>query len=269
MLLFSQCCRSSDHLIQVLDGVLQFLDVLLGSGDAFLGVGDGGFSVGDVPLQPFLLIVSVIELLAAILLLAVIVDLLALQSRDHTVNHRNHFREADLLAAQRQHDDVQVRSALGTGRLPKEIQGASAHGSGPALHLHERGTRSRKSLLEQLEGIVIIENLNGLSDRDELILAGLAPRLPLRVLGGAALLQLLQHCLVLQQLRLGVREVVLQLHDRDAELPGPLGLRLDLRREGVDLLLLGGHELLVGLGCCVLVAGRIGQALSHLVAQLL
>ena len=75
MLLFSQCCRSSDHLIQVLDGVLQFLDVLLGSGDAFLGVGDGGFSVGDVPLQPFLLIVSVIELLAAILLLAVIVDL--------------------------------------------------------------------------------------------------------------------------------------------------------------------------------------------------
>ena len=57
---------------------------------------------------------------------------------------------------------------------------------------------SRKSLLEQLKCIIIIEHLDGVCKCEQLLSAGLATLIPLSLLGGTALLQLSKELLVLK-----------------------------------------------------------------------
>ena len=84
--------------------------------------------------------------------------------------------------------------------------------------------RGRQGLLEEVERVVIVEDLDRLLDRDELLRAALHARVVVRLGRRAALLELGSELLVLTKRLLRILEVVLQVHDLDGGLPGALGL---------------------------------------------
>mmetsp|Transcript_5129 Transcript_5129/g.11414 ORF Transcript_5129/g.11414 Transcript_5129/m.11414 type:complete len:226 (-) Transcript_5129:106-783(-) len=124
-------------------------------------------------------------------------------------------------------------------------------------------------LLEQLQGIVIIQDLDSLCDGDHLLASELRDLFPLLLLAIAVLLQIRQKLLVLIQGFLGVLQVMAHFRDLDRQLSTPLCLCLDGLGVGSNLLLLCFHQcgcILLGL---FLRCGDVLQVLLHTILDLL
>mmetsp|Transcript_105742 Transcript_105742/g.256886 ORF Transcript_105742/g.256886 Transcript_105742/m.256886 type:complete len:518 (+) Transcript_105742:640-2193(+) len=259
------------RLVELLDGLLECLDLFLGCADGLLGVGDGSLQVRGRALQALELVLGAVELLLAVLLLMLVIHLLGLERRNHGVDHFQDLLEADLLALQRHGQEVQVGAArsVAPDGFPDHGQGALPLFLAPGVHLHEARPGARQGLLEEVQGVVAVEDLDGLGDGHELLRPRLHSLLPLPLLLVAAGVQVTEELLVLQQCLLSVREVILHLHDLHGELAAALHLGLEGLREGGHLLLLGGHELLEVLDGRLLGGSGLIKALGHVRAQLL
>mmetsp|Transcript_77034 Transcript_77034/g.193766 ORF Transcript_77034/g.193766 Transcript_77034/m.193766 type:complete len:270 (+) Transcript_77034:570-1379(+) len=147
-----------DRLVQCPDALLQGRDLVCESGDSLLDFLDGRVDVRHTTLQRLLLVGGIIKLLGAILLLIVVIRLLLLQSRHETLDHLDDLIHADLLAIQRQRDEVEAsvavtRQDLRTDPL-HQVPCLGAHRGSSCLELQEARAGARESFLEQLKGIV-------------------------------------------------------------------------------------------------------------------
>merc|ERR1719453_2055252 len=220
-----------DRLVERNDAVLQRLDLLLQRRDAALHILDGRRQTLQLVLQVDLLVLRRLELRLAPLLLRLVVLLLLAEQHNHVVHHLDDLVEAHLLALEGKLDEAQLlRVAL--RRVPHRREGLVAN---VALGAHLEKRRRRKRLLEQVQRIVIVQDLDRLLDRDELLRARLHPRVVVRTRGRAALLQLLKELLILAQRFLRVLEVVLQVDDLHGHLAVLLRLHLDRLGRGRNL----------------------------------
>mmetsp|Transcript_70750 Transcript_70750/g.160708 ORF Transcript_70750/g.160708 Transcript_70750/m.160708 type:complete len:270 (-) Transcript_70750:560-1369(-) len=220
-------------------------------------------------LQALLLIVGLVELLSAVLLLVVVIQLLRLQVCHHAVNHGCDLLEANLLSMEGESNQVKTH-AIEADRFinfPELLQGTSTLQAVCDADLNEAGRRAGKGLLEQLQGVVIIEHLDGFCKGSEFIRARLHPLFPFCLLSGAALFQVCEETLVDKQCLLRVPKVVFHLLDGDTQLPNFCHLGLDGGGECEDLLLFGAHQGLVCLDGRGLRGRSIREACAHLVTQ--
>merc|ERR1719359_299293 len=254
-----------DRLVERNNAILQRLDLLLQRRDAALHILDGRRQTLQLVLQVDLLELRRPELRLAPLLLRIVVLLFLTEQHNHVVHHLDDLVEAHLLALEGKLDEAQLlRVAL--RRVLHRREGLVAN---VALAAHLEKRRRRKRLLEQVQRIVIVQDLDRLLDRDELLRARLHPRVVVRTRGRAALLQLLKELLILAQRFLRVLEVVLQVDDLHGHLAVLLRLRLDRLSRGRDLLLLRSHQRFEFGDGSVLILRDVAQLLLHVLAQLL
>mmetsp|Transcript_9127 Transcript_9127/g.24602 ORF Transcript_9127/g.24602 Transcript_9127/m.24602 type:complete len:219 (-) Transcript_9127:922-1578(-) len=172
------------------DGLIKGIDAgrqgseLLGRGlDEGLRLLDGLLQIRNVQVELLLLVLGSIDLLLAILLFFVVIDLLLAEKRHHLVHHQQHLVEADLLAAEGQGDKVQAVVVAATERLHGQV----AHLLVAMGHLQKRG--ARQSLSKNIKRVVIIQDLDGLCDRQSLLGTGLLHDVELLRLGRTILVQ--------------------------------------------------------------------------------
>mmetsp|Transcript_80513 Transcript_80513/g.209660 ORF Transcript_80513/g.209660 Transcript_80513/m.209660 type:complete len:417 (+) Transcript_80513:86-1336(+) len=181
ILLLPQLRGLDDLMVQVLDARSQRLDVDEQSLHHFLALRDGRGDLGLRTLQVLLQVIGGVELLRAVGLLAVVVRLLLLEQGHHLVEHANDLVKVDLLSSHRQRDEIEAEVVpLAALQSPT---GLVQHVLARVLHLDE--TRSRNGLLEQVQGIIIIEDLDGVGEGDELVSPRLHNLVPLPAPGAA------------------------------------------------------------------------------------
>merc|ERR1719269_253377 len=254
-----------DRLVERNDAILQRLDLVLQRRDAALHLLDGRRQTLQLVLQVDLLVLRRFELRLAPLLLRLVVLLLLAEQHNHVVHHLDDLVEAHLLALEGKLDEAQLlRVAL--RRVLHRREGLVANVT-LAAHLEKR--RRRKRLLEQVQRIVIVQDLDRLLDRDELLRARLHPRVVVSTRCRAALLQLLKELLVLAQRFLRVLEVVLQVDDLNSHLAVLLRLHLDRLSRGRNLLLLRSDQRFEFGDGSVLILRDVAQLLLHVLEQLL
>mmetsp|Transcript_78354 Transcript_78354/g.253434 ORF Transcript_78354/g.253434 Transcript_78354/m.253434 type:complete len:528 (+) Transcript_78354:707-2290(+) len=252
------------------DGLIKGIDAgrqgseLLGRGfDEGLRLLDGLLQVRGVQVEFLIFVLIGVNIFLAIHLLVVVIDLLLTEQSDHLVNHGQHLVEVDLLAAQSQRDEVQAVVVAATERL----NGHVAHLLVLDGHLQERG--ARQGGFKKFKCIVIIQDLDGLSDRQSLLGTGLLHDLVLLRLGRTVLVQVNQELFVLLVGRGSVLQVLPELLDLDTSLAKALRLLLNGLGVRRDLLLLGRDQtLIVRLGL-LLRLRDIGQVRLHGVLHLL
>mmetsp|Transcript_142456 Transcript_142456/g.455376 ORF Transcript_142456/g.455376 Transcript_142456/m.455376 type:complete len:480 (-) Transcript_142456:425-1864(-) len=258
-----------DGLVQLGDALQEGRDLLRRGRDALLRLSDEGLEIRQGSLQGLLLVVRLIELDTAVLLFAFIINLFFLQGHDELIDHRNNLLEADLLAAQSEHDDVNAMAALAHLHMPADLcehgHCLLALGREGALNLDEAHACARQRFLEKIQSIVIIEDLDGVRQGNDLLRPHLHLFLVDACLRGTICFHSREEFLVLIQ-RLGaVAEVVLHLRDLHAKRADPPEFLLDGLRQSRNLLLLGGHQLLVGFDGSRLGGHRLLLLREHLV----
>mmetsp|Transcript_102995 Transcript_102995/g.296604 ORF Transcript_102995/g.296604 Transcript_102995/m.296604 type:complete len:517 (+) Transcript_102995:193-1743(+) len=263
--------RLGNGLVERLDAGLELGDLLRERSDETRHLIDGGLGILDRLLEHLPFVVGLIELALAVLLFRVILRLLSLQIRHHVVNHFDDLLEADTLAVQCQSDEVQARrgSSAAGRRRTHQLERARPLGGGGHGNLDQARTRAWQRGLEQIQSIVIVEDLDGLGQCEQLLGPGLLHLLPLSLLRGAALLQLSLERLIRGQGLLSVLNVVAHLRDADAQVADASHFILDLRLKRGDLLLLRHHELLEVLDGGHLRLRGVAEALGHLIGDLL
>jgi len=109
-----------------------------------------------------------------------VVLLLLLQLGDHVVDHLDDLVELALAqclpAAQRGHEELDANLVLlrNRGQHPADLaERALAHGLVADGDLQEAGARAGQGLLEEVEGVVVVEDLDGVGQGDELLTAEL------------------------------------------------------------------------------------------------
>merc|ERR1719331_3579197 len=180
--------RLGDRLVQSNDAVAQSLDVVLKRSNALLHLRDRGLQARNLALELTLLVLRSVELRLAPLLLSLVILLLLLQQDNHVIDHLDDLLEPSLLAHERELDHAELRRVLLVLQVRERREGLVAHVAGRLRHLEQ--SRRRKSLLEEIQGVIIVQDLEGLRNRDRLLRAA---RLAIRVVllrRGAALLQL-------------------------------------------------------------------------------
>merc|ERR1719352_2106891 len=259
--------RLGDRLVQSNDAVAQGLDVVLKRCNALLHLRDRGLQTRDLALELALLVLRSVELRLAPLLLRLVILLLLLQQDNHVIDHLDDLLETSLLAHKRELDHAELRRVLLVLQVRERREGLVAHVAGRLRHL-EQGRR-RESLLEEVQSIIIVQDLDGLRNRDRLLRAA---RLAISVVllrRGAALLQLRHELLVLAQGILRILQVVLQVDDLHRHLAVLLHLSLDRLRGRLDLLLLRGHQRVEFRLRSVLLLGSVSELLLHVLQELL
>merc|ERR1719182_1000307 len=180
--------RLGDRLVQSNDAVAQGLDVVLKRSNALLHLRDRGLQARDLALELTLLVLRSVELRLAPLLLLLVVLLLLLQQDNHVIDHLDDLLEPSLLAHERELDHAELRRVLLVLQVPERREGLVAHVAGRLRHLEQ--SRRRKSLLEEIQGVIIVQDLDGLRNRNRLLRAARLARLIVLLRRGAALLQL-------------------------------------------------------------------------------
>merc|ERR1719355_248479 len=138
----------------------------------------------DGRLRGSLLLLALRQVLVAEGLLLVIVRLLLAQHGHHAVNHGQNLREVNLLRLQAKLDERELGVVSAALQAREELARAEHHGRRRAL-LEEahRGLRQRQGLLEEVQRVIIVEHLDRLRDRRDLLrahLRALSPFLLLR-----------------------------------------------------------------------------------------
>mmetsp|Transcript_23931 Transcript_23931/g.65209 ORF Transcript_23931/g.65209 Transcript_23931/m.65209 type:complete len:404 (+) Transcript_23931:823-2034(+) len=256
--------------VQVLDALFQGCDLIGKSRDCALGVFDGLSQIRCSQVKLLLGVLVLVQLGFTIRLLLVIACLLLAEQCHHVVNHGNNLLKAHLLPLQGKNQEVQAGVGdLGMGPLLGDEGVQRLLPDLPAACPGLKQRRARQGLLEDLQGIVIVDNLDGLCDGQELVRAGLLNDLPLLLLLGAVLVKVCQELLVLHQRLCGVIQVLLQGLNLNAGLPVSPQLGLYRLRVALDLLFFGGgHGGVVRL-CFVLLCLDRCELLFHRVLHLL
>mmetsp|Transcript_83167 Transcript_83167/g.174096 ORF Transcript_83167/g.174096 Transcript_83167/m.174096 type:complete len:669 (-) Transcript_83167:112-2118(-) len=276
VLSLAQFSRLCDRLVEGLNACLQVGDLLCEGGNALLGALDGGGLIVNRTGDFLTMVVGHIELTIAEFLLVVIVDLFFLQHLNHLVDHSDHFVETALatrpLGSQSERHELQLCPVLALGHLTgraQQAQSLAALSRGGGAHLDQACSRRRKSLLEEIQSVIIVKHLDGVCQGDKLLGPSLGALLPLSSLGATAGLQLLQVLLVLEESGLGVGEVLLHLNDGDTKLTNLCCLHLDSLGKSCDFLVLGFDQCLEALDRLLLGARELSEGLGHLVADFL
>mmetsp|Transcript_5100 Transcript_5100/g.11289 ORF Transcript_5100/g.11289 Transcript_5100/m.11289 type:complete len:380 (-) Transcript_5100:584-1723(-) len=255
----------SHLLVKGCNAISQGLDLLGEGGNGLLGLLNGQLQIGESLLQCLHLVLSGVELLFAVRLLLVVLALLLGQDFNKLIDESEDLLEANLLASEGHGDEVQCCPVRLVSHWCLLHQGQCPLSQLPAAGGHLDKAWTWEGLLEELQGVVIVEDLDGLCDGQLLLSAHLLNLLPLLVLGVAVLVHVGQELLILGKRLLGVLQIVSHLSDLDAKLASALSLCLNGGSVSGKLLLLGClHISLVLLGL-LLGGGDVCQVLLHLV----
>mmetsp|Transcript_142457 Transcript_142457/g.455382 ORF Transcript_142457/g.455382 Transcript_142457/m.455382 type:complete len:480 (-) Transcript_142457:425-1864(-) len=258
-----------DGLVQLGDALHEGRDLLCRGRNALLRLCDESLKVPDRTLEGLLFVIGLIELDCAVLLLAFIINLFFLQGHDELIDHLDDLFEAHLLAAESEHDDVDAMAALAHLHMPADLcehgHCLLALGREGARNLDEAHARARQGFLEQIQSIVVVEDFDGVCQGHDLLSPHLFLLLVNAGLRSALRIQFCQEFLVLIERLNTVAEVALHLRDFHAKRADPLEFLLDGLRQSRNLLLLGGHQLLVGFDGSRLGGHRLLLLREHLV----
>merc|ERR1719240_1084137 len=270
VLLLALLGRFGDRLVQVLHLLLQALDLVSKRSALLSHFLDGRLARRDRFFRGRLLRLGRAELLVAVGLRGIVVLLLLAGNLNHAVNHRQDLGEVHSLGLQPELDECKLRAVRGAlldqgchHGTRTEHRGASGSLLDEAHVL--RRLRQREGLLEQVQRIVVVQDLDRLADRGDLLSAHLLACGPLLLLQRALGRQVRHEGLRLLHLRSRVLDVVRGGRDGHREIAAAHGLRLDRLAGSGDLVLLRGGELLKGLGSRLLVANGAVEVLVHLV----
>mmetsp|Transcript_65830 Transcript_65830/g.157263 ORF Transcript_65830/g.157263 Transcript_65830/m.157263 type:complete len:458 (-) Transcript_65830:192-1565(-) len=235
-----------DRLVQRGHAGLQGLDLLRGGlCSLFLG-GDGLLQGLDLVAEGLGLALVLEGLLVAIVLLVVVIGLLLHHQRGHIVDHLHDRREVDSLVGQGQHHQVNVGSVghrLGAHSLGIGLQCIQRFAPGlRTLQLQQAW--ARQCLLEEPEVLIAVQDLDGLLNGQQLLVAGLLTHVPFMSLGIAGLGELLQHIEILGEGILCILKFALELDKGDLENAEPVDLVRNGLLDGLLLVSLGVHQLL-------------------------
>mmetsp|Transcript_39510 Transcript_39510/g.88437 ORF Transcript_39510/g.88437 Transcript_39510/m.88437 type:complete len:305 (+) Transcript_39510:854-1768(+) len=266
MLLLSGLCGLRHGLVERLDAISQCLQLFGECGNGLRCIRDRGIEVLERLAKLFDLIVSGVELPLTIFLLVVIVQLLLAQDSNKVINEREDLLEAHLAARERHGDEVQSCLAA---LLCSHAQALHHGRSLPPLtlticnQLQEAG--AWQGLLEEFEGVVIVQDLDCLSNGDLLLSPHLLNLIPLLVLCCAVLIHVCQELLILTQSFLRVLEVIGHVGDIHTQLANAHGLILNGSSVSSELLLLCCHQLGLSLLCICLSTSDGLKVLAHLI----
>merc|ERR1719253_563998 len=231
--------------------------------DRLLVLADARLEALDPTLRVLLRVLGGVELPVAPRLLRLIIRLLLVERHDHVIDHLDHLLEALLLPAEREDQEVQIQAPLALLQLRNRIR---THIASARRHLQQR--RRSECFLKEVQRIVVVEHLDRLRDRNQLLRARRLASLVLFALRRTALLQLHQEPLVSAEAVLRVLQIVLQRHNLHRGLARTLRLRLDRVRRSLDLLLLRRHERLELGDRGVLRLRRLVELLLHVLLEL-
>merc|ERR1719395_357828 len=264
-----------DGFVHSLDLLLQLRDLLRRRGALRRGLLDERLARGDGLLGVFLLRAALFQVLVAERLRRIVVSLLLLEDFLHTIDHRKHLREVNLLRLQADFKQFELRRVRRTLARHRGNHTANAGDDGRRRSLLQQAELPRGSggchrfkgqgLLEEVQRVVIVQDLDRLADGGDLLCANLAALVPLLLLRRALRRQVREERLQVVQLLRCVLDVAGGRHDAHGQLAAALRLRLDRGRGGRDLLLLRVSKLLEARRGLLLVADRAVQVLVHLV----
>merc|ERR1719395_47443 len=264
-----------DGFVHSLDLLLQLRDLLRRRGALRRGLLDERLARGDGLLGVFLLRAALFQVLVAERLRRIVVSLLLLEDFLHTIDHRKHLREVNLLRLQADFKQFELRRVRRTLARHRGNHTANAGDDGRRRSLLQQAELPRGSggchrfkgqgLLEEVQRVVIVQDLDRLADGGDLLCANLAALVPLLLLRRALRRQVREERLQVVQLLRRVLDVVGGRHDAHGQLAAALRLRLNRGRGGRDLLLLCGSKLLEARRGLLLVGDSAVQVLVHLV----
>merc|ERR1719421_293472 len=251
-------------------GLVQLLHLGLQAGHlrgdhlhALLRLGDERAGRLHLPLEVLLLVRARGEVLVAEALLRVVRLLLALQDAHHVLDHLDDLREVHGLRLQRVGDQRELRAVRRLRREGRDEVVRAARALDAGALLQQALLRERERLLEEVQGIVIVEDLNRLADARDLLRARLRAHVPLLLLRAALRGEVREEGLRLAQLLGGVLNVVLPSRDGHRQGAGALGLGLDRGARGRDLRLLRRLQVREAARGLLLVRDRAVQVLVH------
>mmetsp|Transcript_44026 Transcript_44026/g.66507 ORF Transcript_44026/g.66507 Transcript_44026/m.66507 type:complete len:247 (-) Transcript_44026:846-1586(-) len=149
-----------DGFVQCLDASGQSLDLRLEDLDALLCIGHGGHDVAVFLLQDLAGVLCLVDLLLAITLLAVVVTLLLAQKLDHFVDHLQDLVEVAGTTSECEQHCIHARVL---GQLSELESRDSSITKGLAVDLDLEEGRAAERRLEEIESLVVVEDLDGLS----------------------------------------------------------------------------------------------------------
>mmetsp|Transcript_81290 Transcript_81290/g.169894 ORF Transcript_81290/g.169894 Transcript_81290/m.169894 type:complete len:341 (+) Transcript_81290:615-1637(+) len=227
-----------DGLVQGLDAGRESLNLVHCCRNSFLDLVDRDLETVVRALKSLQAVLGLVQLLHTVCLLGVVIGLLLTKESDHFVNHLEDL--VKVARAATQGDEHSAETRVGVLLALQHRQRLVAHRLVRHLRLKQSG--AWQCLLEQVKGIVIVENLDGLSQGKQLVSSGLGPLLPLLGLGVTVAVQSLQELLVLRHSSGRVVQVLLQVDNVNTNLAHSLCLGLDGFAVGSNFLLLGSHE---------------------------
>mmetsp|Transcript_1872 Transcript_1872/g.4509 ORF Transcript_1872/g.4509 Transcript_1872/m.4509 type:complete len:647 (+) Transcript_1872:280-2220(+) len=249
----------SHGLIQILDRLLQVRDILCMGLDGLFVCLNLSVQVAQLKIQLLDLVLHLLNRFLAILLLLLVVRLLGLELGYHVVDHLEHFIETLLLALDGHQHQVHIDAATPTQSSHCTV----SHVLRAFLHLQQTGARQR--LLEQLQSVITVQELDGVSNREQLLGTSLLDFLVLSRLRLAGLLQLLQVPFIFLHRLGGSLQIVAIRGNFDRQFAGAPSLHFNRlgRRSDFFVLRLGqAVEVFHSLRLCL---SDLLQALRHLI----
>merc|ERR1719159_742341 len=267
VLLLTLLRRIGDRLVERLHFRLQGRNLLRKRPARRRHLLDRSLAARDRILRARLLRLALGQVLVTEVLLRVVILLLLAQHGHHAVDLGKNLREVDRLRLQAVLDESQlslVRPHLLEGLHDTAGLERSRRGRLLLQEAH-RHLRERQRLLEQVQRIIVVEDLDGLADRGNLLAAHLAALRPLLLLRLAHRREVRNESLRVVHLRRGVLNVVGGRGGLHSKLAAAHRLRLNRLARGRDLRLLRSRHGLERLHGLLLSRDSAAEVLVHLV----
>mmetsp|Transcript_59399 Transcript_59399/g.128063 ORF Transcript_59399/g.128063 Transcript_59399/m.128063 type:complete len:341 (-) Transcript_59399:606-1628(-) len=217
--------------------------------------------------QRLLLVLGFVNFGLAVLALGIVVGLLLLEGLHHLFDQLGHLLEPNLLARQRQSDQVEMGVVVPRSSTADEGQRAGSGGLRRGLHLQQRAGGER--LLEQLQGIIAVKHLDSVGQSHKLLSPGLLDLIVLLRLFTAVFVELRGIALIRLQRGLGLIQIILHGGDFHGQITSALSLLLDRTLRRGDFLVLGSDKTVEVAHGLIFVVGDLIQPLHHLVLHCL
>mmetsp|Transcript_37464 Transcript_37464/g.85785 ORF Transcript_37464/g.85785 Transcript_37464/m.85785 type:complete len:501 (-) Transcript_37464:615-2117(-) len=275
--------RRSGHILLMLrlpllgsfcDSLVKGLDIGVDISNLTLEGVDGLFVGSNVRVltlnlvtQRLLLVLGFVNFGFAVLALGIVVGLLLLEGLHHLFDQLGHLLEPNLLARQRQSDQVEMGVVVPRSSAADEGQRAGSGGLRRGLHLQQRAGGER--LLEQLQGIIAVKHLDSVGQSHKLLSPGLLDLIVLLRLFIAVFVELRRVALIRLQRGLGLIQIILHGGDFHGQITSALSLLLDRTLRRGDFLVLGSDKTVEVAHGLIFVVGDLIQPLHHLVLHCL
>merc|ERR1719265_1917981 len=273
MLLFALLSGICYRLVQGFDGSCQSRNLLHERADGVSEFSELGISLSKLSLGGSLLVCSFLDFIFAVRFLLFILLLLLPQKDNHVINHFLHFIKASSrLQLELGSQGVQHKIEVHIFRLScnsSQDRLCLACAGGLCVSLLQEPNRLHEgaweSLLEDIKGIVVIQDADGLADRGNLHVAHLGTLCHLLLLGRAITLQSCKEFLSVCSFLICIFKSILGLHHRDSKLSCASHLRLDRLSGHLDFLLLGSFKISISSNCLLLISNRFLEFSLHVV----